>query len=187
MKSLIGTITALVPLVILFQGTVIAGQGDNVTQLTGKRVRVTAPVHSTGVIEGTVVEVNNGTLRLEDCRPNLDVIAVPAAGVRRLQVYNGRQSHAVAGMLVGTGAGLAAFALFAGSDKHHPGSEFDDKDQMAKAIAFYILVPGGFLIGTITGGLIHTDRWKDVPLERLQVRLGAVGNHGFGVSLAIGL
>jgi hypothetical protein len=42
----------------------------------------------------------------------------------------------------------------------------------------------GALVGLIVGGLIKTDKWEKVPLERLRVSVVAQGD-GFGLGASI--
>ncbi len=44
---------------------------------------------------------------------------------------------------------------------------------------------GGLVAGALIGSAVETDRWVDVPLDRLRVSLGPQRGGGFGLGLSV--
>ena len=129
----------------------------------GERVRVSTESGATHV--GPVIMATSGAIEVQDeegGRPS-----VPLSTVTRLEVSRGQRSNLGVGLFAGAGAGaLVGLAICADPSVC---SVFDDNDVKGKVIAFSAGV--GILAGAIVGHFIKTDRWEEVPLERLSVSL----------------
>ncbi|MDH3367933.1 MAG: hypothetical protein OEO20_15785 [Gemmatimonadota bacterium] len=137
----------------------------------GQRVRVTVPRLAVNKHEETFQALRGGTLVLA-------AISYPLVDVTRLDVHRGHKSWgwvngAVLGFLAGVGVGATAGALV----DCGVGSSDDDS-----CVGFGIVVgaPIGLLVGTTAGLLIKTDKWEEVPLDRLRVSVVPTPN-GFAI------
>jgi hypothetical protein len=135
----------------------------------GDRVRVTTP--DRGRYDGIVQAIPGDFL-------TVDTLTVPGASITRLEVHRGRKGHALLGAAIGSvalgAAGVAAAIGFCGG-----GFGCSDEGE-AVAGAGGAGVVAGALLGALTGSFIKTDRWEDVPLDRL--RAGVVPERdGFGI------
>ena len=139
----------------------------------GDRVRVTAAL---GVRElvGTYIAVRGDTLELES---EATLLAIPMASVTRLEVVAGRKSGLVkggiVGLMVGVGIGVAKVSGCGSGDDCFDAGLWLSAPPLA-----------GMLLGGVVGALIKTDRWEEVPLDRLRVSFGPQrdGRLGFGAS-----
>ena len=146
----------------------------------GQRVRVTAP--DCGVRrQTTTVEVLRGdsfALPRDTNRSSNPINHCPLASVTRLEVSRGRKSHSLEGLglgwLVGAGVGAAV------SDCD-PSSSTQD---ICEAVPIAVGASVGLFIGTIFGALIKTERWEDVPLDRLRVSF-APQRDGFALGVSV--
>ena len=98
----------------------------------------------------------------------LDTTECPLASVTRLDVSRGRKSHARLGAGIGFVAG-ALGAVVACRGGCVIGEE-DDFSDFTVPFAFATGLIGG-IAGGITGLSIKTDRWAEIPIERLRVGL----------------
>ena len=145
-------------LICIFGGasTEIAAQGP---LASGSRVRVTAPECALRGEAATFRAFRADTLVLETTQ-------CPLASVTRLDVSGGQKSHA----LLGAGIGLAAGALGAVvicEVVEKGGCELADDDIRLEAALITGAIVGA--AGGLVGYFIKTDRWEEVPLERLRV------------------
>ncbi len=149
---------------------------------TGDRIRVTA--------QG--IKRTTGTLRAVDQRlvmlggSGSPAIQIPRDSITKLEVSRGKRSNITAGILVGTGAGLllgAAFAVLAVD----AGGSSEISNQEAAAIFAALGGSAGLLIGTIVGASTKTERWQEIPLDRLRVTVGPQPHGRFGVKIDVRL
>ena len=133
---------------------------------------------------GTFVRWEADTLVVQS---NGDTLSVPAGLVTRLDVSRGRKNYAELGGGIGLGLGslAGAFIGYASYGDKRPGIG-DVSSPELYAIGGVIvggLVGGG--VGALIGQSIRTDRWQEVPLDRLRVSLGPQrdGRFGFGASV----
>ena len=91
----------------------------------------------------------------------------------RLDASRGQKSRAGIGFLVGAGVGALGAVVYCSRDA----SEFSDEGKCeVYGRDFTLLITGligaaGGIVGGFVGYLIKTDRWEEVPLERLRVSL----------------
>jgi hypothetical protein len=144
----------------------------------GDRIRVTASAHDLRKYVGEFRSLQGDTIIL-------DSLSVPLASVARLEVSAGRKSQwasgMIAGLLVGAGVGALAGAIV-------PCAEvFTDAGwDEARCVGLGAAAGGGLglLVGAVAGGLSSTDRWEEVPLNQLRMRvITHRGGLGLGVSL----
>ena len=174
-------------LAVLFVATIpiLTGCGGNpaptVAPEPGARVRVTAPDVDGRRYDGTLVGLPTDTIVV-------DTLRVALASVTRLDMHWGRKSNWDKGLLYG-GAGVGAVGLGLGiawwADCGDSGGEWCP-DEGWHAL---ILAPIGFLAGGIVGAgvgaLIRSDKWEEVPLDRLRVSVVPQGNGRFGLAASI--
>ena len=111
----------------------------------------------------------------------LETTQCPLASVTRLDVSGGRKSNAVVGFLVGAGLGLVgSLAVCNFTDTCQV---FSDNDVRGDVVTVSGLMGGA--LGGITGYLIKTERWEEIPLERLRVSLAPQRDGGFALGFSV--
>lgn len=175
----------------VFAGLLLLSSGvcgtleDSKSDLTGRTVRVTAPGFSARAIEGSLESTANDTLRLIDCRPSLDLQLIPVSTVTRIQVLDGRKGHALAGVLIGAGVGFLTFEVVDALDDESDDGMFQGLSDNLSKFFLGVFTAGGALTGGIVGTCIRSDRWRDVPKDKLQISLVPVAGKRVGLSLAL--
>ncbi len=131
----------------------------------GDRVRVTAP--DVRRREGTVQLLTTDSLVM---RPvyGARLVAIPLASVTRLEVSRGQKSRVGRGAGIGLlGGGLLGYVISLGGCE----SGFI----LTREECIGVSTVGGAVVGTLlglgVGAVTKTDRWEEVPLERLRVSL----------------
>jgi hypothetical protein len=156
----------------------------------GQRVRVTAPVADLDNARATVMLLRDDAIVLRHERFRVDthgrrsmdtlVTEVPISAVTRLAVHVGKKSGWKTGMLVG-GASMFFVGLAVNSSYYSSGEEGYARYVIGGAV-FSGLIGAG--IGSLIGSAIKTDRWQEVPLDRLRVSVVPTRN-GFGLGARI--
>ena len=178
------TITLLVLAHTLGTSTEAAAQ-DTPPIAVGERVRVSTASGATYV--GLVGMVTSAVIEVQDEEGSRS--SVPLSTVRRLEVSRGQKSNASAGAFIGFVTGAITGALIGGSLGDAPpifGGETSPLSAEKKAfIGFLLGGAGGAIIGKLIGEAVHSDRWVEVPLERLRVSLAPQrhGRFAFGLSV----
>ncbi len=121
---------------------------------------------------GTVVALESDTLALQSRRGTLQLLI---ASVTRLEVSRGRKSFgagkgALVGLLVGAALGAA----------------LDNRRDLGRYQALAEGATVGTLLGAVGGALIKTDRWEEVPLERLSVSFAPQRDGRFALGVSVG-
>ncbi len=133
---------------------------------------------------GTFVRWEADTLVVQS---NGDTLSVPAGLVTRLDVSRGRKNYAELGGGIGLGLGslAGAFIGYASYGDKSPGiGDVSSPELYALGGA----LAGGLVgcgVGALIGALIRTDRWQEVPLDRLRVSLGPQRDSRFGVGMSV--
>jgi hypothetical protein len=106
-------------------------------------------------------------------------LTIPSFSIAQVWVVDGTKGNfwsgfgigLLAGGLIGAGIGATQeFCIFSCSQ--------------ATGIGVVIGAPAGALLGGVVGALIRSDRWKEIPLDR--VRMGVVPQHdGLGIGASI--
>ena len=168
---------AVVTVAVLALPTTLAAQEPPPIE-RGERVRVTAPDCGMRGLKTSVQALRGDTLVL-------DTTECPLASVIGLDVSRGRKSHLLTGagigLLVGAGAGVLIVAT---------AGDLNNCDPFTPTQCALILggIPAGsgLLLGSVLGLLIKTDRWEEVPLDRLRVSF-TPQRDGFSVRLSLPL
>ncbi len=145
----------------------------------GQRVRITAPHLGISKHSGILVAVDGDTL-------TVDTLRVALMNVTRLEVHRGRKSHARMGAVVGAialGGFGAAFQPLSGS--HEGDCSRSDTICLGRGASAAIGAAVGGLFGAVVGALIKTERWEEVPLDRLRVSFGPQRDGRFGLGLSV--
>jgi hypothetical protein len=119
------------------------------------------------------------TLRVEDM-----ATAVPLDSVTRLEVSRGRKSHLLEGIGIGflAGAGLGALVGAAVDCTQLLGTTSNQASCTGLGAAAG--AASGLLIGAAVGALNKTDRWEEVPLDRLRVSVGPQRDGRFALAMS---
>jgi len=157
----------------------IAAQ-DTVRLEPGQRVRVTAPTISRAPIVG-VGHMEADTLVVETDGRTLHFAR---ASLTRVDVNHGQKSNVGKGALFGflIGAGVGAVAL--GSNDYCT-LEVSPAAGSCALIGAGVGGVGGLLVGTVAGALIKTDRWRELPLDRLRVSFIHARLRPFAVAMSV--
>ncbi len=163
----------------------------------GARVRVTGPpicpptyilcVGGPGLQSvGTFVAWKFDTLIMES---NGNVLALPLDSVTKLEVSWGRKTNTGMGAGIGffVGGVVGAVIGYASYEECVGGwACLGDTGPEPYAVAGALVGGfGGLAVGVLIGATSTTDRWRDVPLDRLLVSVGPQrdGRFGFGASV----
>ncbi|TFH64763.1 MAG: hypothetical protein E4G90_07440 [Gemmatimonadales bacterium] len=174
-------IILVVSLFILASATSAAAQ-DVLWLKPGAKVRLTVPTLGLNERGGWVQELNGDTLVahvgvMHEGRLRLEMLHVPMSSITKLDVVTGRKGHWLEGAGIGFLIG-AAIGLASGDD---PSNQWFAYSAGEKALAGGL---GFGLIGAGVGALIKSDKWSEVPLDRIRPRLVAQQDGvGLGVSL----
>ena len=164
----------------------------------GERVRVTGhfcqfysnclggqPEHRVG----TFVAWKSDTLVVQS---NGDILALPLDSVTRLDVSWGRKTNTGKGAGIGLVLGglAGAFIGLASHEECVPRGWFScigpDFGSEGAALGGALLGGlGGLVVGALIGSAVKTDRWEEVPLDRLRVNLAPQRDGRFGVGLSV--
>ena len=110
-------------------------------------------------------------------------LAVSLASVNRLEVVRGRKSNADTGAGIGLAVGFVAGAVFgyASSEECKSFCMLDIGREEAAVMGAAMFGLGGFVFGALIGASSQTDRWEEVPLDRLRASLGPQRDGRLGV------
>jgi hypothetical protein len=156
----------------------------------GQLVRISAPGVALENVKASVVWLRRDTLLLRHERLQVDehgrhhrdsvVTDVPFAAITRLAVSSGKRSRATTGMLIG---GTSMFFIGLISTAAYYSS---DEEGYTRYLIGGAFIPGaiGAGFGWLIGSAIKTDKWEEVPLDRLRVSITPTGR-GFGIGARI--
>lgn len=168
-------IASLVAMLLLISPLDLLAQQESIVA-PGARVRVRAPSVSRDRLVGTVLEMGADTCVLE-VENWADPLALPLASLETLEVSRGTKSNAGTGALIGGLAGgvlglaLGVVVAAEAADEGAPqmwGLVEEPYDALAVAA---IGVGAGAYVGLGIGAGKRSDRWEEVPLDRLRVSL----------------
>jgi hypothetical protein len=176
-----------------------ASLGAQQSALPGDRVRV-SECHIRTLRSGTlrnecerhvgtlsVLTAQVVTLRMEGTATEF---AVPLDSVIKLEVHRGRRARTGRGALIGSIVGVASGAIVGVAVAKGP-STCEDLGWPEPCGARLALTGGllfgasGALVGTVIGALIKTDRWEEVPLDRLSVGLAPQRDGRFALAMSV--
>ena len=118
-------------------------------------------------------------------------LAFPVAPVTRLEVSQGRGSHSGLGAAVGALVGVFAGAVIGYSSREECVSQEFLGCLLYAGPKTYAVVgamiggPGGAVAGGLIGATIKTERWQEVPLDRVRASFAPQrdGRFRFGLSV----
>lgn len=150
----------------------------------GTLVRVTAP----GCLRITQQEARFEALRGDTLVVVIDSVAhCPLTYVTRLDVHRGRgvsgtrlAAMSLGGLALGAGIGWGIGKVIDASE-----SEGGLHLHLAPGYGAAIGASIGFVAGSVAGLLIKTDRWENVPLDRLQVSIVRQRDGRFALGLSV--
>ena len=176
----------------------------------GERVRVTQHVLCNTICVGrlrhyvgTFVAWKADTLVVQS---NGDTLSLPVNPWTRLDVSRGRKSFGAGrGGIIGGVVGAASAAIIGAASYEEPeepqpcvprdfldcllrGPRGDRISRTAADAAVQWAVVGavvGYAIGRLLGSAIKTERWEEVPLDRLRVNLGPQRDGRFGLGASV--
>ncbi len=169
---------AVLPLLVPLQN-ITAQQAPPIE--TGSRIRVTAPALGFDKLVGTSVEADATRIRVQ-VDDQAAPMTISLTDVTRLEVSQGRKSNAVKGLLIGSIVGVPIGGLVA--------MQFDEEGGDPGPGEYFLFgaVVGGAAFGAIgagIGALVKTERWDDVPLDRLRVNIVPLRDGRFALGLSV--
>lgn len=114
-------------------------------------------------------------------------VGIPLASVSSLSIFRGRKSGAGTGALVGFVVGAVYGASLEVPERGSCGAPcwiWPNSGDGASAVLAVFCGGIGTGIGAILGALFRSDRWEEVPLDRLRVSFGP-GREGFGLAFSV--
>ena len=159
----------------------IAAQGT-LAVAVGERVRVSTESGATHV--GLLSAMTSDALEVQSEGGSQ---RFSVASVTRLDVSRGQKSNAVLGAGVGFAAGALGAVVYCSRAKNEFSGEgkcvlFGDDTTPFQALIFGA---AGGLVGGIAGYFIKSDRWEEVPLERLPVSLAPQRDGRFALEFSV--
>ncbi len=150
----------------------------------GDRVRVSR-LGTVPPLVSTVLAFKADTLVL-DAEDRVAPLEVPLSLVKKVEVSRGQKSNAVSGALWGglVGAAFGAIlgvAAWSGSDS----DDFISFGPEAVAVGAGVLGGVGAGVGLLIGAATRSDRWEEVPLDRLRVNMVSRRNGGLAIRLSL--
>lgn len=176
-------------LALLVAATPLAAQ-PTPTLEPGARVRVTVGGAQPRVQVGVHQLVSDSALVLQSDSASF---SIPLDLVTRVEVSRGRESHWLAGAAVGFVVGLVVVRSILHSEGGSGGStamcdQERNQDSMSSGECHAITVAGVAAatgLGAGIGGLIMTDLWQDVPVERLRPTMAPPLGRTLGLKFAV--
>jgi hypothetical protein len=168
-----------------------AAAGAAEAPVAGTRIRVTAPSLSGKRLVGTLVGLDETTLRLQ--REGKEPLVVPRASILKVEVSRRRSRNADGagiGLLIGLGTAIA-IGLATGDDCNAiVGDSFEARlsrafcyDRGETALITGILtVPAGVVLGLVAA---PGERWEASSPDRLRLAIAPARRGGVRASLAI--
>lgn len=136
--------------------------------------------------EGILVHTRGDTILITEAG---DSARYRLATVAKLEQLRGRRAHRLAGALMGlvVGAGVT-YAVLSSGGSTAVCDQSANQDALEGTECAALVAAGGLggaVLGLGVGSLIKSERWVEVPVQRLRVRVGARTDRG--VALAIRL
>jgi hypothetical protein len=174
------TVMCLITGFLLAPCAVLSGQEPPPVQ-PGDRVRVTALGCGLRRFETTVEALRGDALVLpgDPSRSSNPINNCPFASVTRLEVPRGRKSHVLPGLGLGYLVGAVVGAAVSDCE---PSSSTQG---ICEAVPIALGASAGLVIGAIFGALIKTDRWEEVPLDKLRVSLVPQRDGWFALGVSV--
>ena len=123
---------------------------------------------------------------------NGNALALALDSVTKLEVSQGQKSHTIEGAIIGLLVGGVAGAAigYASHQECESQGEFfscigDLGPESAALGGALVIGLGGGVVGSLIGRSIKTDRWRQVPLDRLRVSFAPQRDGRFGLGLSV--
>ena len=148
----------------------------------GARVRVTARDFGLEKSVGTCLSLSQGAMAFE--REGLSPLTIAVVSITGLEISRGRKSNDVKGALVGAWFGVTAGALLGAvwQSEH----EYDCPEKaLCIGVGAAALGVTGLIIGFTVGTFIKSERWEEVPLDRLRVNIVPLRDGRFALGLSV--
>ena len=113
-------------------------------------------------------------------------MAIPLTSVTRLEVHRGTRNQVGKGALIGFGIGAGFGALIGLGTSTQQCSMICFSPSESAAIGAAVIGIPGLLIGIVAGALSKSDRWEEVPLERVRVSFAPLGGGTCSLGLSVG-
>lgn len=130
-------------------------------------------------IVGRLLDVNQDTLIVGAGLSRHQAFRVPISSIDDFEINIGRHRNTDKGIKIGLVLGLGALAPIAYLDSRSSGGW---KWYATAFAACYISLPI-FICSTLIGAGIESDRWVDVPTNRLNLSVAPTRNRGLGAAL----
>jgi hypothetical protein len=172
-------ITSVLSLSVLVPFTSLQAQ-EPPTIEPGERVRVTAPDFGLQKSVGTCLSLSQGVMAFEPAGSSQ--LTIPTGSMTGLEISRGRKSNTLKGLGLGFLGGAALGAVIGLLVDEHGN---DLAPWNAAVVGAAVFGAGGAVVGAGIGTAIKTDRWEEVPVDRLRVSLTPQrgGRLGIGLSL----
>lgn len=180
---------------VLISSLVVTAEGSLAQQrplvLKGERIRLSGCAVDTRDLSicrdriiGTVVTQKPDSLILRG-EGSTGALAISVGSIQCLNVSNGRKRRTVVGALVGGGAGLLVGWTVGTAEAEQCRSAGDWFCDLQKPGWGGIGLLAGGVVGGAVGYFIKTERWEEVPLDRVRVQplVTADGRFGFATSV----
>ncbi len=174
---------AVLPLLIPLQ-SITAQQAPPIE--TGGRIRVTAPTLGVDKLVGTSVEADATRIRVQ-ADDQASPMTISLADMTRLEVSQGRKSNALKGLLIGSIVGVSTGAILglAASLAESYDNPCADNEVECVAVGAAAFGVTGALVGLGIGALLKSERWEEVPLDRLRVNIVPHRDGRFALGLSV--
>ena len=174
---------AALPLLIPLQ-SITAQQAPPIE--TGSRIRVTAPTVGADKLAGVCVEADATRIRVQ-VDDQAAPMTISLTDVTRLEVSQGRKSNALKGLLIGSIVGVSTGAILGLAASLTESSENPCEGNAPACAAGGAAAFGvtGALVGLGIGALTKSERWEDVPLDRLRVNIVPLRDGRFALGLSV--
>ena len=188
--------TLVTAVLLLVSHAALIAQAQAPSPQPGTRVRLTVPCdqktqpavgaqNSRCAFVGRLVMSQADAITLETAE---STTSYALGTVSQLQVSRGYRSHALVGAGAGflIGAGVTYLVLNAGGSTS-PCDQSANQDAMSSGECLGLAALGGLGgagLGALIGALVRTERWQDVPIERLRINVAPQGGIEFALSVA---
>lgn len=154
----------------------------------GTRVRVTVPEMG---LRGYVAAVEGVTADSLVLSTGGALQKYPLAAVTRLDVSRGSRRNWGRGAAIGAASfgaiGVVLGVAYTVSCRNSPSIGCFDTPEMGIPLMGGLLAGAGALVGAVVGGSSRSERWEEVPLDRLRVSVVPQRGGGFGVMVSLRL
>ena len=153
----------------------------------GDRVRIAAPGLKGDRLTGSVLRLGSDSVVLA-IKNRAEPLSLPFAGLTQFEVSSGKKSRFGLGLGIGLFAGTItglAVGAYIGSEMDCGITQFCYPPGTVALLGGLAGGAAGALIGGIIGALSVSERWEEVPLDRLHIGPSPVSADGVAASLTL--